>query len=273
LPTAALLLALAAAVLHAGWNLILARARDIQAATGVALIASVVIFAPVAALTWRVEAAALPFILASGLLELAYSALLAAAYMRVPLSVVYPVARGSAPVIVLVASVLLLGLAPRAGEVGGVACVAAGVMLVRGLDREVELRQLLLPLAVACTIAGYTLIDRYGIRHASTIPYFELTGAITLAYPIWLARTRGTAVLRAELRLQNVIAGIAIFSAYCLVLAALRLASPGSVAAVRESSVVIATGAAALFLGERVPRVRLLGAGLVAAGVAVLALT
>ena len=63
------------------------------------------------------------------------------------------------------------------------------------------------------------------------------------------------------------------FGAYCLVLAALRLAPPGPVAAVRESSVVIATALAAALLGEEVSRVRLLGAVLVAGGVALLALS
>ena len=69
------------------------------------------------------------------------------------------------------------------------------------------------------------------------------------------------------------IAGGAMFAAYCLVLAALRLAPPGPVAAVRESSVVIATGLAAGLLGERTRRVRMLGAVLVAAGVGILALS
>ena len=80
-------------------------------------------------------------------------------------------------------------------------------------------------------------------------------------------------VLRAELNGAAVVAGGAMFGAYCLVLAALRLAPPGPVAAVRESSVVIATALAAGLLGEHVCRVRLLGAVLVAVGVALLALS
>lgn len=67
---AALALALGAAVLHAGWNVLLARSRDVRAATTVALAVGVISFAPFAALTWRVEAAAVPWIVASALLEL-----------------------------------------------------------------------------------------------------------------------------------------------------------------------------------------------------------
>ena len=107
MPATALALATAAAVLHATWNLLIVRARDTQAATGVALIASVVLFFPVALIVWDVERAAIPYIVVSGLLELTYIALLAAAYERVPLSIVYPVARGTAPVLVLVIGALV----------------------------------------------------------------------------------------------------------------------------------------------------------------------
>ncbi len=273
MPASALGLALAAAVLHATWNLLIVRARDTQAATGVALIASVVLFLPVAVIVWDVEREAIPYIVVSGLLELTYIALLAAAYQRVPLSIVYPVARGTAPVLVLVLGALLLGIHPSGGQVVGILVVAAGVMIVRGLGRDVAAGQLILPLAVAVTIASYTLVDRSGIQHAGAIPYFELTALITLAFPVWIARRRGVGVLRAELNVAAVVAGAAMFAAYCLVLAALRLAPPGPVAAVRESSVVIATALAAALLGEEVSRVRLLGAVLVAGGVALLALS
>ena len=273
MPATALALALAAAVLHATWNLLIVRARDTQAATGVALVASVVLFFPVALIVWDVESAAIPYIVVSGLLELTYIALLAAAYARVPLSIVYPVARGTAPVLVLVLGALLLGIEPSTGQVVGILVVAAGVMIVRGLGRDVQLSQLVLPLLVAVTIAGYTLVDRSGIHHAGAIPYFELTALITLLYPVWIVRERGAGVLRAELRPSSVVAGGAMFAAYCLVLAALRLAPPGPVAAVHESSVVIATGLAAGLLGEEVSRLRMLGAILVAAGIAILALS
>ena len=100
MPTAALFLALAAAGLHAFWNLVIARARDVEAATAVVLALSIVLYAPVAALTWDVERDVWPYAVASAVLELAYVVLLAAAYRRADLSVVYPVARGVAPVLV-----------------------------------------------------------------------------------------------------------------------------------------------------------------------------
>ena len=130
-------------------------------------------FAPVAALTWDVDAAAWPYIAASAALELIYFALLATAYQRADLSFVYPIARGAAPVIVLVVSVAVLGAALSTGEAAGVLAVTAGVLLVRGVGSGAARDGLLIALAVAACIAGYTLVDDEGIRHAASLGYFE----------------------------------------------------------------------------------------------------
>ena len=264
---AAIGLALAAAVLHACWNLLLAGSRDTQATTVLVLGLSVIAAAPVAALTWDVEAAALPYLLASAALELVYFALLAAAYARAELSVVYPLARGGAPAFVLLGAVAL-GAAPSAGQVAGVLLVAAGVVLVRGL-RGGDRVGTAFGLVIAVCIAGYTLVDNGGIEHASPIAYLEL---VLLPVALCGALAVGPARLRASYRPVLLPAAFAGFAAYALVLAALRLAPAAPVAAVRETSVVIAVALAGIVLHERVGRGRLAGAILVAAGVAILAL-
>ena len=114
---AALALVLASAAVHALWNTLLADAEDSHASAAVSLLAGAALFAPVAALTWEVDGAALPFIAASAAMELAYFGLLATAYTRADLTFVYPVARGSAPVIVLLVSVVALGVALSAPQV------------------------------------------------------------------------------------------------------------------------------------------------------------
>jgi len=261
LSTAALVLALTAAALHAGWNLPLAGARDVLAAATVALVASVVVAAPFAAATWDVERAALPYVAASSALELAYFFGLAAAYTRSDLSLVYPVARGGAPVLVLLGA-LALGRLPSAAEAAGVVVVAAGVLLVRG-----RLGSILPGAAIAALIAGYTIVDNAGIEHAGPIAYLELVLLpVALAALVFVPRRR----LRAALGPGPVAAGIASFAAYALVLAALERAPAAPVAAVRETSVVIAVALAAVFLRERVTRMRLGGAIVVAVGVALL---
>ncbi len=173
MPAAALGLALGAAFLHAFWNVFLGRSKDIEAATAVVLVFSVVIFAPVAVFAGQVSWSAAPWIAASSALELAYFALLAAAYRRSEVSLVYPVARGLAPVVVLVIAVAA-GRATSTGQVLGVCAVGTGVFLVRGLARKADTRGLLFGVVIACCIAGYTLVDKEGVKHASPIPYLEL---------------------------------------------------------------------------------------------------
>jgi drug/metabolite transporter (DMT)-like permease len=261
---AALVLALAAAVVHAGWNAALAGSEDSQAATAVALLFGAVAFAPVAALTWDVDPAAVPYVVASAFAEALYIALLAAAYARAELSVVYPVARGAAPLLVLAAA----GLAD-ARQAAGVVVVAAGVVAVRGLRRPQRWGDLGLALAIAACIATYTLIDAHGLDHAAALPYLELVMAP--AAVVYALALRDPSRLRVQARPRVAVAGLGLFGAYALVLGALELAPAAAVAAVRETSVVFAVALGWAALGERVTRARMAGAVLVAAGVALVA--
>ena len=271
MPPEALALALAAAVLHAGWNVLLRGSEDVKARTAVVLALSVLLFAPVAAATWSVSWAVAPYVAASAAFEGAYFALLVAAYRRRELSVVYPVARGSAPVLVLLGTVVVLSRHVSAWAAAGVCLVAVGVVLVRGIRRGAE--GVLVALAIGCAIAGYTLVDKDGLRHAAALPYLELVllPVALVAVPVVAAR-RGAQALRAELGWSSLLTAAASFGAYALVLAALRLASAPEVAAVRETSVVLAALLAGTFLRERVGIERLAGAAAVAAGVALIAL-
>jgi len=273
MPALAFGFALAAAFLHAVWNLLLARTRDPESATAVALVASVVVFAPVTAVVWEAEARVWPFIVATSLLQLLYFALLATAYTKAELSVFYPIARGTAPVLVLAVGVVALGAGASAAQAAGVFLVGLGVMLVRGLRGQTDFTGTAFGLAIASTIAAYTLLDKRGIEHAGPITYLELGMLPTaIAYTGALVSRRGRGPLRAAVGPTAVIAGVISFGAYVLVLAALSRASAASVAAVRETSVVIATAAAAPYLREPVGRGRLLGAAVVVAGVALVSL-
>src|SRR2546430_1799636 len=126
MPTSALLLALAAAFVHAAWNLLLSGSEDTHGATAVALVTGAIVFVPVAAITWRLDSAAWPYIAASSSLELLYLVLLATAYAVAAMGFVYPIARGSAPVIVLIAGALISTGRPSAAAAIGVVLVAFG---------------------------------------------------------------------------------------------------------------------------------------------------
>jgi drug/metabolite transporter (DMT)-like permease len=181
-------------------------------------------------------------------------------------------------VLVLAFGAAVLSEGASLGQVLGVVAVSAGVFLVGARSAE-ELehparRDLLFGLAIALTIAAYTLVDAEGVDRAHAPAYlFLLLAPSSVIYAAALAAHGRGAAMRAELRPRTLVSGAFIVGAYGSVLAALRLASAAPVAAVRESSVVIAALLAAAFLHERVKGRRLGGALLVVAGVAAIAYT
>jgi uncharacterized membrane protein len=189
--TAALALALGAAVLHASWNLLLARADDPRAAAAAALAVALVAFAPVAALAGSITTRAWPYIGASAALEAAYYLLLSGAYRGGALSAVYPVARGAAPILVLLAGLAGVGGGASAVQVVGVVVAGAGIVAVqRGGDATASRKALALALATAATIAAYTVVDRAGLDHADPLPYLWL-----VLTPSAVAVTAGVALV------------------------------------------------------------------------------
>jgi drug/metabolite transporter (DMT)-like permease len=151
-------------VIHAVWNTLLAGARDSQAFAAVVLLVGAGAGAPVAVAYWRLDDGVWPYLVATSVLELAYFALLTFAYARAELSVVYPLARGLAPVLVLVGGVAFTGAGATPRQVAGVLTVGVGILLVRGVGRG---RGAVVAVTIACTIAAYTLVDKRGVVHAS----------------------------------------------------------------------------------------------------------
>ena len=273
MPTTALVLALLAAVGHAVWNMLLARARDPEAATAVAMLVGLVAFAIPAVIAWDVDSSVWPYVAGSAVLELLYIALLAAAYRGSELSLIYPLGRGVAPVLVLVVGVVALGVGSSPAQAAGICLVGLGVVLIRGPRRSADARGVALALAIATCIAGYTLIDNSGVERASALTYLELVMILpALGYAALVLTWRGRPALRAEFNAASVVAGLLILTPYCLFLIALDLAPAAPVAAVRETSIVIATALGALVLKERVSPERWMGAALVAGGVVLVAL-
>jgi drug/metabolite transporter (DMT)-like permease len=267
--SSALALALGSAVLHAAWNLLLARARDVQAAAAATFLLSVGLAAPFAAVWWSAQPSVWPYALASTLLEAVYVVALVQSYRITDLSLVYPLTRGLAPVLVLVAGVVLLGHGASATEIVGVLLVAGGVVLVRGPQGHADGRALVAVATIAAAIAAYTLVDKTGIQHAGAMTYFVLVLAgPCLVYPPLV----GLRAMRRELGAGTLAAAAANFGSFALGLLALRRGSAAPVLAVRSSSIVIATLLARRLLAEDVPRGRLAGSVVVFAGVVLLAL-
>jgi drug/metabolite transporter (DMT)-like permease len=271
----ALAFALGAAVCHATWNVLLAKAKDAHAATALMLVLSIVFAAPLAlAAGWRLEARAWPFLLASAAIQVVYVGLLNVAYARYELAVVYPLARGLGPVFMLVGSRLGVTALPTAPQIRAIFVVCAGVLLVRGFKRTGHVRDIGVALLIACCIANYTLLDKLALQFAHPLTYLTLVLVVpALTHTAHIVRMRGSAALGAALGWRTLAAAGATVGSYSMGLIALQLAPAAAIAAVRETSVVIVTILAAVVLHERVTRIQLLGAGCVALGVALLART
>jgi len=274
-PLSAVALALGAAFLHAGWNVLLAGARDVRSSTAGLLVWGVALLALPALITGGISSEAIPYIAASAVLELCYFVLLARAYDGGEVSVIYPIARGSAPVVVLVFGAIALKEGVPFGAIVGVLAVALGVLLV-GLgafrfrfatENAPPLRDVWFGLAIGLVIASYTLVDSEGVERADPIAYLALVIApCAVLYP-------AVSKVRPDVGLRTALTAAATFGAFLMVLAAFRLAPAAPVAAVRESSVVIAAILGAVVLHERVDARRLAGAVAVVVGVAAIALS
>jgi drug/metabolite transporter (DMT)-like permease len=253
---------------HAGWNLLLSGSEDPRAAAALALPVGVLLLVPFAVALWDVDGAAVPYVAASAVLEAAYFWLLTAGYARGELSAVYPLVRGSAPVLVLAVSAAFLGAELSLAAALGVVAIAVGVVAIRGVQRHAGARAAGLALLCGATVAGYTLVDNEGVRHAGPVPYLTLALAPAALVALGVARRGRVRVPRAT----AAAAGAGMVGAYLLTLAALKLAAAAPVAAVRETSVLIAVLATAALGRERITPARVAAAAAITAGTAAIAL-
>jgi drug/metabolite transporter (DMT)-like permease len=285
-PTAILLIVVAAFA-HAGWNLAAKRAG----AGGVVFVwlyavLSVVLLVPVAVVAVLVGGQQpawswLPALGVSGLLHVGYFVLLQRGYATGDLSVVYPLARGTGPLLSVLFAVVLLGERPGVVALVGALTVVAGVFVIGTAHGDLDDRpgnrvgSVLYGVATGITIAGYTLWDANAVTRLGVPPLVQLGGAVAVEA---LALTPFALARRAEIgrlwRAHRWDAGVvAVLSplAYGLVLYALRIAPVALVAPARELSIVIGSVIAWRVLHEPKPLRRLTGAAIVLAGVFALA--
>ncbi|MDR6269438.1 drug/metabolite transporter (DMT)-like permease [Arthrobacter russicus] len=292
----ALGLVLAAAVAHAVWNLAAKKAG----AGGVpfvwlASVCSAVLLAPLG--IWGVLGSGghwLPWLLGgavSGVLHTGYFVLLQRGYAQGDISVVYPLARGTGPALSVLLALLVLGERPGWPAVLGAAVVVGGVVLI-GLSGSTPTPAkrpsrlgagVLYGVLTGFTIAAYTLWDAHSVTSAGLAVFpISLMWGSALAEVLLLApfalRSGGTTGSRvrsvwSQNRREVLIVATVSPLAYVLVLFALQLAPVAMVAPARELSVVFVTLAGAFLLHEAEPRKRLIGAGIVVAGVALIAVS
>ena len=261
-------LLLVAAMLHAGWNALVRRDPDRNAAATAMAAGGAVVGLVLLPFLPAINPLAAPYIVVSGIIHLAYYALIARAYRDGELSVAYPIMRGLAPLIVTLVAIVFVEPA-SARVLAGVAVVALGVVSLgaEGLRRQHAIGS---ALANAFVIAGYTLVDGLGARLSGAPETYVAwvvvaAGATTVSARLLRERRAMLVGLRARIPLA-LVGGAMTYAAYGIALWAMTVAPIGAVAAVRESSVLFATAIGALALGERFGAMRWLAAALVVVG-------
>ncbi|MCI3931228.1 DMT family transporter [Streptomyces sp. AN091965] len=273
LVTAAVLLA---AVTHAAWNALAHHITDklvgfTLISGGGALIG--LLLAPVVEVP---DAGAWPWLLLSAVLHVGYYALLMWSYRLGDFGQAYPIARGTAPLVVTVLAAVFVGEVPGGWQAAGVAVCSAGLTGlalwgIRGSGRRPDWTALGAALTTGVSIAAYTVVDGLGVRASgSSLGYIAwlmlVQGTVVPLYALW--RWRGGFVARVRPAAPLGLLGAALsVSAYALVLWAQTRADLAPISALRESSIIVGAGIGAVFFKERFGAPRMLAAGVMVAGI------
>jgi drug/metabolite transporter (DMT)-like permease len=279
----AVAMSLAAAVFHGTWNVLVKVSADPITTFRRASLMAAVVATVALPLTWLLLGAphlsigAALLCLASSLLETTYLWLLSAAYRRGELSSVYPIARGSAPLLSVLVGLTLLGERLTSPQLIGVGLLLVGILAVT--VSQAGGRATLPALLTGVAIASYTTVDRIGVRMATPYLYawllFTLM-AIELPISIWVASAlrlyRTATSVQPPTWRQSALIGTFFWAGYFLVLWALSLAPLAVVAPVREIAVVAVAVWGVWRLGERNrASLKLAGAAATLVGVGLLA--
>jgi drug/metabolite transporter (DMT)-like permease len=286
-------LALAAAVLHGTWNVLVKVSGDPMSTFRRATIFAALASAPITLAAWLIAGrpgltpSAVGLAAVSAAIELLYLFLLSAAYRRGELSVVYPIARGSAPLLSVAAGLGVLGERLATAQLVGVALLLLGILAVT--LPQTSGRAAVPALLTGVSIAAYSAVDRVGVRLSTPWLYGWLLIVLIaagLAGSMWVgskvARPRDSSPDTVETGIsepqpvtwrQAALIGVFMWGGYLLVLAALSIAPLSVVAPVRETAIVAVAVWGVWKLGERrgAP-LKLFGASATLVGVALLAL-
>ncbi len=275
----AIILILSAAIMHAVWNAFVKMDGD-RLMTMAVVISTTGLLAPLLLLTGPPPALeSWPYIVLSVLLNNAYFLFLIEAYRFGDLSQVYPIARGSAPLLVAVGAALFANEQLSIAGLAGIFIISASTISLvwgSGLRMSAEKRSIIFALLTGLMIASYTIIDGIGVRlsgnPASYIGWLFILSPLPIA-SIAMLRRRGDAIvyIRKNWKLAVLGGGLNLGS-YGLSIWALNLAAMAHVSAMRETSVIIAALIGTQLLGESFGKRRILAAMVVAIGVVLITL-
>jgi drug/metabolite transporter (DMT)-like permease len=259
-----IVLVLGSAFLHATWNARSKDGDDRVVELGIAYANGVVLLSP-----WLIAdppTEVIGFMVLSGVAHGGYITFLSRAYTRGGLATTYPLARGTAPLLVAMIGVWLLGQTPSAPTIVGALVVAVGLAVIGGVAwGRRERTAILMALITGMFIASYTLLDARGVEQTGELGYFAGASVIAVLVVVGLQRP-SVARIRASLR-PGITIGVFSTTAYGLILAAYGRADAANVATLRGTSILFG-----LFLVRRtVTRRLVVGAVAVIVGAALVA--
>ena len=248
-----------AAALHATWNALVKGGADKHLTMACVILGH----APLALIIMAVEpfpaAESWPYLVGGIILHFGYQVFLLTSYRFGDLTQVYPIARGSSPLIVAGISVMFLGVVLSTTEIAAILIIGAGIVSLGLVRQQTGLRNgkaAALALGTGCFIASYSLIDGLGVRLGGTVlgyyAWLGMANAVIFALYIGLTKPRLLPKVMNEGRVTFWIGGSASFIAYSLVIWAFTQAPIALVTALRETSIVFALGIGVVFLREKI---------------------
>lgn len=285
----ALIFVVLSAFSHVSWNLLLKRSANREVFSWWMLASSIVILLPlgiVLVLVYPITLLGWSFVLGTVGFHVLYYLLLAKGYSGADLSVVYPIARGMGPALVPVLGVLILKETISPMAIAGILMVIAGIYAVYWWGRVAHIfrdpfqflkeRGVRFAVLTGLTIGGYSIWDKVGVSHVNPFLYMYLlnVGTVLILAP-YMVKFHGRTAINSEWKtgaVSIVAAGLLDFLAYGLILTALTFSRVSYVAPAREVGIVVAVFVGTLVLKESFGIGRLLGSGMIVAGLALIAL-
>lgn len=263
-------LVLGSALMHASWNALLRSGADRLKFIALMSAACAVIALPAALLLPLPDPASWPYLAASAAVQIGYCLLLVRSYRDGHLAQVYPIARGTAPLLVTLGALLVAQEQPTPIGLLGVALVSAGIIAIAFGRLRPDLTTTASALATGAAIAAYMLIDGLGVRLSGHAISYAAWQAVLQGAPmpfVFFALRRAWPTAPLDLQLGRIVVGAAIsVVAYGVVLWAMSLSPMGQVSALRETSILFAAVIGAIFLKEPLSPRGLAGAAMIAAG-------
>jgi drug/metabolite transporter (DMT)-like permease len=277
--TYVLITVLFGAACHAGWNAFLKIRLEPFSAMALIAVVSALVVLPVLPFVGIPPTQAWPWLIASVIFHLGYFIGLTEAYRTGDMGQVYPIARGSAPLMTAIAGTFIVGETIGLRGWLGILVLVSGVFLLSlrgGRNLHFDKRAVAFALFTAVTICGYSIVDGLGARtagsaHVYTVWLFLLDGLMMF---VFVLLRRGVPVLRefAGFWKEGLIGGSLSLAAYWIAIWAMTVAPIALVAALRETSVLFAAAIAVIVLKEPLQRPRIIAAVMIVAGLVLIRL-